>query len=203
MLFQCDRLDGLGGTDIWVSKRSIINDDLAWEQPINLGPVINSNMNELGATYLLGNAGSGNKLYFSSNRTDTGGLGGADLYFSDVQDGGVFSFPVDLFELNSASNDTCLTLRDDGLEIIFSSNRPDLSNSTNAFDLWSSHRRSAFDSWDTPTNLGSVINADGYLDANPALSADGKTLVFTSNRIVKGASGNMDLYVTTRRKIED
>src|SRR5438046_7501304 len=88
MLFESNRPGGLGGSDIWASARKRINDDFAWGPPVNLGAVINSNMNELAATYLLGNEGRNNQLYFASNRP--GGLGTDDLYYSDIPSGGSF-----------------------------------------------------------------------------------------------------------------
>jgi hypothetical protein len=199
LLFQSDRPGGFGGSDIWVSRRRRTNDDFAWEPPVNLGTVINSNMNELGATYLLGNDGQNQQLYFASNRP--GGLGGADLYSSEVSSGSFgfsFSSPVNLVELNSVFNETCLSLRSDALEIIFTSTRPDPNNATNSSDLWFSTRRSVFAAWSPPVNLGPTVNADGYLDAHPALSFDAQTLIFTSNR-PDGLGGN-DLYITTREK---
>ena len=200
LLFQSDRPFGEGGSDIWASTRKRTHDDLAWGRPINLGPVINSPMNELGATYLLGNNGLNHKLFLSSNRP--GGVGGADLYSSDIPVGGSFGVPVNLTELNSPSNETCMTISADGLEIIFTSNRPDLNNSTSAFDLWVSTRSSIFDAWSTPENLGPIVNAEGFLDANPALSFDGTTLIFTSTRPT-GNVGGMDLFITTRTKRRD
>jgi Tol biopolymer transport system component len=196
LLFQSDRGQGEGGSDIWATTRKRMHDDLAWGRPVNLGSVINSPMNELGATYLFGNSGINHKLFISSNRP--GGLGGADLYSSDIPDGGSFGVPVNLTELNSASNDTCMSISSDGLEIIFSSNRPDLNNLMSAFDLWVSTRSSIFDAWSVPKNLGSTVNAEGFLDANPALSFDGTTLVFTSTRT--NGLGGMDLYISTREK---
>jgi len=199
LLFQSDRPGGEGGSDIWASVRKRTHDDFAWGPPVNLGAVINSSMNELGATYLLGNEGRNHKLYFSSNRP--GGLGGADLYASEIPSGGSFGPPVNLTELNSAFNDTCMSISNDGLEIVFSSARSDPNNAANSFDLWVSARDSVFDAWSPPANLGSIVNATGSLDANPALSFDGETLIFTSNR--PGGLGGMDLYVTSRKKFDD
>jgi len=125
LLFQSDRAAGEGGSDIWASTRRRTNNDLEWGRPVNLGPIINSSMNELAATYLFGNNGLNHKLFISSNRP--GGIGGADLYSSEIPTGGNFGVPVNLTELNSASNDTCMSISADGLEIIFSSNRPDLT----------------------------------------------------------------------------
>lgn len=196
MLFESDRPGGLGGSDIWASTRKRINDDFAWGPPVNLGAVINSNMNELAATYLLGNDGRNNQLYFTSNRPD--GLGADDLYSSDIPNGGSFGPPVNLSVLNSPFRETCLTISSDGLEIIFTSTRPDPNNALSSADLWVSTRASVFDAWQPPVNLGPTVNAEGFLDAHPALSFDGLTLIFMSNR--PGGFGGRDLYMTTRER---
>lgn len=67
-----DRPDGSGGRDIWVSTRETIDD--AWSRPVNLGPIINSAVDDLGPAI----SADGTALYFNSNRG--GGIGGEDLY---------------------------------------------------------------------------------------------------------------------------
>ncbi|MFT6882620.1 MAG: OOP family OmpA-OmpF porin [Marinoscillum sp.] len=49
--------------------------------------------------------------------------------------------------------------------------------------------------WSEPENLGAVINSP-YWDSQPSLSADGRTLYFSSNR--PGGFGKRDLWVSTR-----
>ncbi len=48
--------------------------------------------------------------------------------------------------------------------------------------------------WGTPHNLGSPINTRGW-ESQPAISADGKTLYFVSNR--QGGMGGYDIYKST------
>src|SRR3989454_2800028 len=52
--------------------------------------------------------------------------------------------------------------------------------------------------WSTPVNLGAVVNTTAF-DGGPALSFDGTTLYFHSNR--PGGFGGNDLYVTTRARL--
>jgi WD40-like Beta Propeller Repeat len=87
----------------------------------------------------------------------------------------------------------------DGLEIFFASNRPG-SVSAIVTDVWVSTRPSTSDPWSEPVNLGVVINAAG-LEARPALSFDGRSLYFFSDR--HGGFGSTDLFVSTRRKVGD
>ena len=82
-----------------------------WGRPINLGAVVNSPSNEIGAAYLLGQAGIQDALYFSS--TKPGGLGSGDIYESDIPAGGSFGAAVDVTQLNSAFNESCFTLSRD------------------------------------------------------------------------------------------
>ena len=47
--------------------------------------------------------------------------------------------------------------------------------------------------WTKPRNLGNMVNGSSW-DCNPSMSADGRTLYFSSNR--KGGYGKKDLWVT-------
>lgn len=198
LLFQSDRLGGAGGNDIWSSRRSNPNDDFGWETPVNLGAVINTNTNEIAANYLFGFQARNSELFFSSGRS--GGIGAADIYTSKIAFDGSFSEPINILELNSHYTESCFWVREDGLEIIFSSTRAALNNDLNSFDLWVSSRASVFDKWSPPASLGATINTENYREVNPNVSSDGQTMYFTSNR-GSGFSGN-DIYMTTRRRLQ-
>jgi len=49
--------------------------------------------------------------------------------------------------------------------------------------------------WSSPVNLGAPLNT-AFLDAQPTLSNDGRTLIFASNR--PGGFGGNDLWISTR-----
>jgi Tol biopolymer transport system component len=197
ILFQSDRPNGgQGGTDIWAIVRKNPNDDLEWSQPVNLGPVINSGYNELAAKYLFDERQQNEKLFFSSGRP--GGFGGPDIYESSIIDSG-FATPMNVLELNSASFEVCFWVREDGREIVFTSNRPDLTGDSSLYDLWVSTRASVDESWSAPESLGSTVNAKDYLDANPMLASQNRALYFASSRPnSSGPAGNLDIYVSTR-----
>lgn len=197
LLFQSNRPGGVGGNDIWATTRSRPNDDFSWGTPVNLGTIINTNANEIAANYLFDNRSRNRKLFFSSGRS--GGIGDADIYVSEISLGGSFGQPVNLLELNSQYTESCFFVRDDGLEIIFSSTRSALNNDLNSFDLWSSNRASVYGRWSPPVKLGPTINTAGFRDVNPNLSADWQTMYFTSNR--PGGFGGNDIYLTTRRRL--
>ena len=199
ILFQSDRPGGNGGTDIWAIARKNPNDDFGWGQPVNLGPVINTGSNELAAKYLFEDRPQNANLFFSSGRP--GGFGGSDIFESEITDSG-FAAPVNVLELNSPSFEVCFWVRDDGLEIIFTSNRPDLTGDTNLYDLWVSTRSSVYESWSSPESLGPTVNSQGYLDANPMLASGNRALYFASMRPnTSGSAPNMDIYVSTRAPV--
>ena len=197
ILFQSSRTAGSqGGTDIWAMVRKNPNNDFGWSQPVNLGPVINTPYNEVAAKYLFDQRHPNGNLFFSSTRP--GGFGGPDIYESEITDNG-FAAPLNVFELNSGSLDTCFWVRDDGLEIIFSSNRPNLTGDTSMFDMWVSTRSSVFETWSSPENLGLNVNTEGYADVNPMLTSEDRVLYFASLRPnSNGPAGNTDIYFSTR-----
>ncbi|HVF30777.1 MAG TPA: hypothetical protein VNA22_07380 [Pyrinomonadaceae bacterium] len=198
LLFQSDRVGGLGLTDIWAVYRQHVNDDFAWSEPVNLGAMINTPSPELAANYLFADAGRVKKLFFSSSKP--GGFGGPDIYESTINDLG-FEISENIFELNSPSIETCFWVRDDGLELIFSSNRPNLAGDIQQHDMWVAYRESVYDRWSPPRRLGPNINVPNWQDVNPALSFDNRTMLMASRRPGGIGAGTFDIYVTTRRPI--
>ena len=132
--------------------------------------------------------------------------------------------------LSSSVRDTRTAIRRrDGLEMIVTSRRcnspiPLIDTqlcstlSAGGLDLWISIRDAvqlSQDNWSTPVNLNQdnldkcsqlaiapcpVVNTNAQ-DGAPALSWDGQTMIFYSNR--PGGSGGNDLYVSTRTKLPD
>lgn len=117
LYFAANFDDGYGGTDIYYVY---INNGQIMSEPINLGPRINSSGNEI-APFI--HDGS---LYFSSDIFY--GLGGMDVYKSNIQGDGSFSIPVNIGKgINSEDDDFGLIIKEDekkGLVGYFASNRP-------------------------------------------------------------------------------
>ncbi|PWL37945.1 cell envelope biogenesis protein OmpA [Flagellimonas aquimarina] len=115
LYFAANFDDGFGGTDIYFVHT---NRGQIMSAPINLGPRINSAGNEI-APYIFEDS-----FYFSSDVFY--GLGGMDIYRSNI-DGGTFSIPINLgMGINSSDDDFGLIMRNDGDGLLgyFSSNRP-------------------------------------------------------------------------------
>jgi len=187
LFFATDRAGGVGGLDIWVSRRENIHDDFDWETPVPITE-INSSRNDAGPAYFE-NDGGRPQLYFQSQRP--GGAGLADIYRSEQQEDGVWSTPQRVTELSSAFQEQRPTIRFDGLEIVFTSTR----QGSVGFDLWVSTRARVNDAWSEPVKLD--INSPGG-DTGPYLSGDGMTLYFTSDRA--GSLASADLWVSTRER---
>jgi hypothetical protein len=194
LFFQSVRPGGLGGVDLWVSQRSHKHDDFNWEPPVNLGAGINSSADDNAPSYFQNDELDVVQLYFVSTRP--GGFGGQDIYLSNQTLDGSFGPAVLVAELSTPSTDSRPSIRHDGLEIIFQSNRS--GSLGTALDLWVATRESVFDSWSSPVNLGSTVNTLS-IENNAYLSSDRLTLFFSSDR--PGGSGGLDLYLTTRTKV--
>jgi WD40 repeat protein len=192
MFFASARPGGQGGIDIWASRRTHTHDDFGWQPPLNLGPNVNSAVFDAGPTYLAGHGVFPPTLFFVSTRP--GGFGGNDVYASELLLDGVFGPSTHVSELSSPSNDNRPTIRRDGQEIIFFSNRP---GGVGGNDLWVSTRASLGSGWTLPENLGPIVNSADD-EFQPQLSSDRKMLVFSSNR--PGGFGDYDLYLTVRSK---
>jgi WD40-like Beta Propeller Repeat len=193
LFFQSKRPGGFGGIDLWVAYRQHTHDDFDWQLPVNLGAAINSIADDNGPTYFDNEDEGAPQLYFGSART--GGLGVADIYVSEQMEDGSFGPAVLVTELSSSVNENRPSIRHDGREIFFQSNRvgPFGANA----DLWVAARDSTLDAWGIPVNLGTTINSL-FVEQNAYLSSDNKTLLFSSDRT--GGSGGLDLYISTRTK---
>ena len=190
LFFQSQRPGGHGSDDIYVSRRDNPNDDFGWGAPVLLGPDVNTAASEQAAAYLQSAEDGAANLYFNRTTATTA----ADLYYAPVsRDGETRGPAVAVSELNDgASIDQHATIRKDGREMFFSSTR---AGGLGGFDIYTSTRRSVHDPWSAPARLAAPMNTASN-DMQPSLSANGRTLIFASNR--PGGFGANDLYVSTR-----
>lgn len=110
LYFTSNRRGGYGGLDIYMSTRNDISTD-NWGSPVNLGPVVNSPLNEETPFVLP----DGRRLYFSSQGHHN--MGGYDIFFSQKDENGSWSEPRNLgFPVNTTDNDIFFYPVHDGSE---------------------------------------------------------------------------------------
>ena len=165
-LYFASRVEGgLGGSDIWVTKK---NGD-TWDEPVNLGSNINTEFDEMFPVM------RDSVLYFSSEGFT--GYGGLDL-FSSVYANGTWSKAQNLkTPFNSSADDFSVAYNNDNKSGYFSSNR---TGGLGGDDIYSFFL--------TPVNLvvkGRVTDADNTSPLAGATvvltTADGKTDTTTTN----------------------
>ncbi|MBT8196405.1 MAG: tetratricopeptide repeat protein, partial [Bacteroidia bacterium] len=117
--FVSDKPNGLGGLDIWQSKRNAMG---AYTEPVNLGPTINTIFDEITPYY----HNNSQTLYFSSQAHV--GFGGFDIFKSKATNFTYYQVENVGSLINSTFNDQYAVLNASGSKVIFSSNRPTLEN---------------------------------------------------------------------------
>lgn len=96
LIFTSNRDGGYGGLDIYKSKRNSNGD---WGSAVNMGPVLNSPLNE--ETPFLSNEGY--SIFFSSEGHNT--IGGYDIYVSRQNSDGTWSKPYNMgYPVNTADD---------------------------------------------------------------------------------------------------
>jgi hypothetical protein len=193
LFFQSGRPGGHGLNDIYVSYRADLKDDLAWEAPVNLGPHVNSAMDEAGSEYVADAHDGMASLYF--NRSAAPLAGQYDIFSVPITANGLPrdpAAPIPELNLPAPVSEFGPEVSTDRRELFLSSGRP---GTLGMLDLWVSTRRSVHDLWSTPESLGTPINT-AFTDRQPSLSADGRTLIWSSTRT--GGFGSDDLWMSTR-----
>ena len=116
IFFASNREGGYGSTDLYWSQ---LQADRTWSIPENLGPNINSALDEE-APFI---TDDGQTLFFSS--TGHLGLGEQDLFMSHLQENGQWGTAINLgAPINTGYREIGFFIAGDGLTGYFSSNRP-------------------------------------------------------------------------------
>ena len=188
MYFHSTRGGGCGQGDIWATRRQ--NRHSEWEQPSNLGCVLNTPAVEIAPAFFEDPETEQATLFYGSNRP---GSADFDVYASPLGEDGYVGPGVLVHELSSAGRDTRIFVRKDGLEAFVTSNR---TGGQGLIDIWVSTRGTLSDLWSVPIDLGSPVNSE-FDDGSPWLSKDGTILYFFSTR---PGYGKRDIWYTTRVK---
>lgn len=178
----CNRPDGLGRCDIYISKW----EGTEWSRPFNIGAPVNTPGWESQPSI----SADGRTLYFVSTRA--GGKGGYDIWRSELRTDATWSVPVNMgADINTAYDEQSPFIHPDDETLYFSSNGwPGLGNK----DLFVSRRKKQQQTpagWGKPQNLGYPINTSGE-ESGLSISSSGKLAFFASDQ--KGGLGGFDIY---------
>ncbi len=177
----CQREDGKGGCDIYLSSYSADN---KWSKPVNLGSPVNTGVWESQPSF----SSDGKTLYFS-RRVITNGQQNSDIFYSVFRDDYTWSAPLPLSDtINTPGNEESVFVHPDNQTLYFSS---DGHEGLGGLDIYIS-RRLEDGRWGVPVNLGYPINTCEN-ENSLVVSADGKKAYFASSR--KEGYGDLDLYV--------
>lgn len=117
LYFASSMPGGLGGSDIWVTRRG---SDGRWSEPENLGPSVNTPGNESAPFIHPDNQ----TLYFTSNGHR--GYGGDDLFLTRRLANDQWSAPMNLgYPINTIENEGSLIVSADGKTAYYASDRAD------------------------------------------------------------------------------
>ncbi len=169
----CNRLDGYGSCDLYISQK--VGD--VWEKPRNLGININSAYRERQPSL----SADGQTLYFISERA--GGQGGDDVWSSTLQANGQWSKARNLGAvINSQYDEASPFIHANGHTLFFASEGHD---GIGGYDIFMSDSTAI--GWQQPQNLGYPINtADNQVAL--VITADGKYAYYTKGIRNEGLS---------------
>lgn len=174
----CLRESGKGSCDIYVSKKT----GDSWGEPFNLLDPINTAAWESQPSI----APDGKTLYFSSNRG--GGRGNSDIWYSVLQDNGLWSEPVNLGDsVNTGGSETSPFIHYDNHTLYFASDGHSGLGGKDLFYV----RKKADGTWGTPINLGYPINSNKD-EISLFVNSTGDMAYIASDR--SGGKGGQDIY---------
>ena len=170
---------------LWTSIRASVAQP--WSDPIKLA------QKAFGSADL---SADGLTLVFSTSQP--GGLGKGDLWTStrpsrDEPFGSSMHLGT---AVNSSEDEAGPCLSDDGLILLFASERP---GGYGGADIWMSARSSTDAPWSEAVNVGPTVNSVES-EGDPDLSADGLAMVLASGREVSHGVG--DLWISSRPAVD-
>lgn len=191
-LYMASNRDGFTGAtrnlDIWVAHRDSKED--AWGAPENLGPPINSAVDDFCPTPVRGNG----LLFVSRREPGSCGTNDSDMYFARLNPKHGWSEPAHLGCGSGGPNTTADEMGPsyyevDGQAFLYYSSGADIFVSEQLGDL-------SFGPGQAVTELNSSSS-----DIQPNVRKDGREIVFASNRT--GTLGGQDVWTATREDADD
>ncbi|MCX5644288.1 MAG: protein kinase [Phycisphaerae bacterium] len=165
--------------EIFVTTRATKNDP--WGPPVRMGPEINGSDGANRGAWI-----SPDNLELYINSTRSGGYSICDIWVARRANANdPWSYAVNLGPVvNTASSEAYCSLSPDGLLLLYSAHFGTTGTRPGSYglsDLWMARRASLSDPWQTPVNLGPLVNGPAS-ECMPCISADGRTLYFQSAR---------------------
>ena len=197
LYFVSTRGGGLGGADIWVSRRASL--DGPWGDPVNLGPGVNGPGLDAAPVVSL----DGHLLSFSSDRP--GGHGSNDIYVAhrtDKSDDLAWGPAVNLgANVNTAGFEAggfYLQSGEDGSANFYFVRGPNMG----ALDVYYAPVKANGETRGPAVLVAELSDLDpAVTDAHPSIRSDGREVFLHSNR--PGSLGASDLWRSTRRSVHE
>lgn len=162
-------------------------------EPVNLGPQINSELNEYHPSFAV----DGSSIYFTVDRVYNKppchlhtAFHQEDLYYSRWKDTAWEERKPLPNYINTMCSEGASAFSPDGNYLFFAGDNRNPS-AYQSFEIFYCVRTG--NTWSKPINPGPPINTDSY-ESTPTFSSDGKTMIFTSAR--PGGRGKQDLLIS-------
>ncbi|MBL7803420.1 MAG: PD40 domain-containing protein [Saprospiraceae bacterium] len=153
-------------------------------KPVSVGNGVNTPAHEFPPVL----TADGETMIFTRNAGDN-----EDFYLSRRVNG-QWQTAEAMTEVNTYLNEGAEALSADGSWLVFTGCNRRNDGSQGSCDLYWSQLKST--GWTKPVPFSAVINSPDW-EAQPTISSDGKTLIFSSNR--PGGQGGKDLWFTVRQ----
>lgn len=196
LYFVSTRAGGLGGPDIWVSRRASVGSP--WGIPANLGPGVNSPGLEAAPSLSI----DGHLLFFSSDRP--GGQGSNDIWVArradkndDLSWGPAADLGLDVNTAGFEAGGFYLQSGEGGSANLYFVRGPNLSD----LDIFVASITASGETRGPAVPVAELNDAtSGVSSVHPSVRTDGREVYFHSNR-----AGGLayDLWVSTRRSVHD
>lgn len=163
---------------------------VAVKNPVPFAPqALSDSVNTAAEEYLPSFTADGAFLVFTRRER-----GDEDFYSAQRLPNGVWGKAKPMNDINTSLNEGAESISVDASWLVFTAcNRRD-EGAQGSCDLYWSQRKN--EAWTKPVPFSATINGPSW-DGQPCISADGKTLYFSSDRV--GGQGGRDLWFSTRQ----